>query len=99
MLRVGQLAATCKGRSVTTTEETSMRMMSIALTGMAFALAGVLAVGTADSAFAKSKKEATQNGVTSKTEFENPDRVVQPCSGGSCYRSSKSSKHKKHHSS
>jgi hypothetical protein len=30
---------------------------------------------------------------------ENPDRVRQPCSGGSCYKHTRSTKHHKHHKS
>ncbi len=31
--------------------------------------------------------------------YENPDRVRQPCSGGSCYKRTRTTKHKAHKSS
>jgi len=80
-----------------------MRIMRLTLTGMALAATGMLAICVADPAAARTKgprdckgpHQALQNGECVSTTFVNPDHVTQPCSGGSCYRSSR--KHKKAH--
>jgi hypothetical protein len=67
------------------------------------ALASLLAVS--GSSFAASQKHrgaaSTETGYTNPRAClgggctsENPDRVRQPCSGGSCYKRTRASKHK-----
>jgi hypothetical protein len=69
------------------------------------ALAAIFAVPTAASA-ASHKHKGAPSGETGYTNtnpggclgggctYENPDRVRQPCSGGSCYKRTHSNKHK-----
>jgi hypothetical protein len=68
----------------------NMRIMKLALTGMALALAGTLTVGMADTAFAKVKKHAaTASEQTAATPEK--DRQLE----GRFYRSHKNHKAKK----
>jgi hypothetical protein len=75
-----------------------MRIMGLALTGAAVALAGMLFVGGADPAFAKppkgcsGKHQAMQNGQCVTTADENPDRSLPT----SWYRSHSQKNQKKH---
>jgi hypothetical protein len=78
-----------------------MRIMGLALTGMAVALTSMLAVGAADPAFAKTAKaakdckgthQAVQNGQCVNTNDENPDRGAPYVS--SSYRGKSHKKHK-----
>ena len=79
-----------------------MRIMGLGLTGMAVALTGMLAVCAADSALAaaytkdcRGTRQALQGGECVNLQYDNPNRVTQPCSGGSCYRSGSHKKQKK----
>jgi hypothetical protein len=75
-----------------------MRIMGIALTSMVVAVGGMLAVGAADTAFAKGPKGCTgkfqkyENGECTTTTSENPDHI--PNQSAQFYRSSH---HKKKH--
>ena len=68
----------------------NMRITRLALTGMALALVGTLAVGTADTAFAKVKKHAATASEQTAAAPEK-DRQLE----GRYYRSHKSHKAKK----
>jgi hypothetical protein len=79
-----------------------MRIMGLGFTGMAVALTGMLAVCAADSASAaaytkdcRGTRQALQAGECVNLSYDNPSRVAQPCSGGSCYRSGSQKKNKK----
>ena len=78
-----------------------MRIMGLSLSGMAVAFTGMLAVCVADSAFAaaytkdcRGTRQAIQAGECINLKYDNPSRVTQPCSGGSCYRSGSQKKTK-----
>jgi hypothetical protein len=65
-------------------------------------VAGMLAVGATEPAFAAAKErscsglyQSFQNGQCVNNAYINPDRVPNPCGGGACYRGSHV-KHKKH---
>jgi hypothetical protein len=78
-----------------------MRIMGLGLTGMAVALTSMLAFCVVDSAFAapytkdcRGTRQAIQAGECINLQYDNPSRVTQPCSGGSCYRSGSQKKTK-----
>jgi hypothetical protein len=69
----------------------------------AIVLAGIVSVPSASYAASQKHRRAasTETGYTNprtclggSCTSENPDRVRQPCSGGSCYKRTRASKHK-----